>query len=431
MNRKMRILLALACMVVFFIGMVLGGGSPIKNAEGQEIYHYLKTYSEVLNIIRATYVDDVQENDLITASIKGMLESLDPHSAYLTPEAYKELQTEAKGEFRGVGVEVTVKNGFPTVIAAIEDTPAWKAGLKPGDQIVKIDGKLVRNMSPADVLKLTRGEKGTPLTLSVMREGFTRPKDFKLIRDVTVIKSVKHRMLDDNYGYLRITEFEQHTTGELDQALRELNKAAKGGLVKGLVLDLRNDPGGLLNQAVEVTDRFLGSGLITYVQGRNYEKKTFVAHNQSNDYLGPLVVLVNEGSASGAEIVAGALQDAKRAVIVGAKTFGKGSVQTILPLEDGSAVQLTTAKYYTPKGRSIQAEGITPDIYIGDDVIPKQEEDRTAFIKEKDLPGHLGGEKQQETGSVTTKGEKGTDQDDLQLQIAFQIVKNWEALRGK
>ena len=431
MKRKMRVLFVLACMVVFLTGMLLGGSSPIRNAEGQEIYDYLKTYSEVLNIIKATYVDDVQESDLITASIKGMLESLDPHSSYLTPEAYKELQTEAKGEFRGVGVEVTVKNGFPTVIAAIEDTPAWKAGLKPGDQIVKIDGKLVQNMSPAAVLKLTRGEKGTLLTLSVMREEFTRPKDFKLVRDVTVIKSVKYTMLDDKYGYLRIRQFDQHTTGELDLALKELNKTAKGGSVKGLVLDLRNDPGGLLDQAVQVADRFLGDGLITYIQGRNYEKETLVAHSQSSDYLGPLVVLVNEGSASGAEIVAGALQDAKRAVIVGTKTFGKGSVQTILPLEDGSAVQLTTAKYYTPKGRSIQAEGITPDIYVDDDVIHKQEENRTAFIKEKDLPGHLSGQKQQEAGGVTTKGESETDKDDLQLQIAFQIVKNWEALRGK
>lgn len=430
MNKR-KMLFLFVCMVLFLVGMILGGRIPIKSAEGREIYEYLKTYSAVLNLIKTNYVDNVQESDLINASIEGMLESLDPHSSYLTAEAHKDVQTGTKGEFAGVGVEVTVKNGFPTVISAIEDTPAWKAGLKPGDQIVKIDGKLARNMKASDVLRLTRGQTGIPLTLSVMREGFAGPKEFKLVRDVTAIKSVKHKLLDDSYGYIRIAEFEQHTTSELDRALKELHKAAKGGSIKGIILDLRNDPGGLLDQAVEVTDRFLGSGTITYVQGRGNEKKTYMAYTKANDFSGPLVVLVNQGSASGAEVVAGALQDAKRAVVVGAKTFGKGSVQTILPLDDGSAVKLTTAKYYTPKGRSIQGDGITPDILVGDDLAHRDEQDRTASIKEKDLPGHLTSQKQHEVSAINVGNGARIDKDDVQLQVAFEIVRNWEALRGR
>lgn len=433
MNKRKRILFVFGCMILFLIGMVLGGKVPVGGAEGREIYEYLKTYSSVLNLIKGSYVDRVQESDLINASIKGMLESLDPHSSYLTAEAYKQLKTDAKGEFRGVGVEVTVKNGFPTVISAIEDTPAWKAGLKPGDQIVRIDGKVVRNMTPSDVLKLTRGGNGIPLTLSVMRDGFAGPREFKLIRDVAAVKSVKHRVLDGRYGYIRITEFEQRTTDEFDRALKDLNKTAKGGSVKGVILDLRNDPGGLLDQAVEVTDRFLDDGTIAYVQGRGNEKKTFPAHKRADDFLGPLVVLVNQGSASGAEIVAGALQDTKRAVVVGAKTFGKGSVQTILPLDDGSAVKLTTARYYTPKGRSIQADGITPDILVGDDLMHQEGKDRMDLIKERDLPGHLTMDKKSEAAPASSKAESeaGIDKDDIQLQVAFEIVKNWEALRSK
>lgn len=431
MSKKTRILFVLACLGLFLVGMFLGGKIPVRNAQSQEIYEYLKTYSSVLNIIKGSYVDNVQEDDLVNASIKGMLESLDPHSSYLTPEAYKELRTGAKGELSGVGVETTVKNGFPTVISAIEDTPAWKAGLKPGDQIIKVDGKLARNMNPGDLLNGTKGQVGVPIILSVMREGFSGPREFKLIRDVMSLKSVKQRMLDENYGYLRITEFERRTTGELDQALKSLQKAAKGGSLKGVVLDLRNDPGGLLEQAIEVTDRFLGNSPIAYIQGRAGEKKTFFAHERADDYSGPLVILVNQGSASGAEIVAGALQDSKRAVVIGSKTFGKGSVQTILPLADGSAVKLTTARYYTPKGRNIQAEGITPDILVGDDLMRKQEEDRTASIKERDLPGHLRGQRLPETSLVKAQNEAGISPDDVQLQVAFEIVKNWEALRGK
>lgn len=431
MKKRKRVLFVFACMALFLVGMVLGGKIPVTSAESREIYEYLKTYSSVINLIKANYVDQVQESDLINASIKGMLESLDPHSSYLTAEAYKEVQTDAKGEFRGVGVEVTVKNGFPTVISAIEDTPAWKAGLKPGDQIVRIDGKLVRNMNPSDVLKLTRGGNGIPLTLSVMRDGFSGPKEFKLIREAAAVKSVKHRMLNEDYGYIRITEFEQRTTDELDRALKELNKTAKGGSVKGVILDLRNDPGGLLDQAVEVTDRFMDNGTITYLQGRGNEKKTFLAHKKADDFLGPLVVLVNQGSASGAEIVAGALQDTRRAVVVGAKTFGKGSVQTLLPLDDGSAVKLTTAKYYTPKGRSIQADGITPDILVDDNLMHKEEQDKTGLIKERDLPGHLTVRKQPEVNAAKAESEAGIDKEDIQLQVAFEIVRNWEALRSK
>ena len=367
------------------------GNKIVKNADGEEAYQYLKTFSDVLDIVKKNYVDQVKDRDLIYAGIKGMVESLDPHSSFLTPDMYKDMQTETKGEFGGIGIEVTIKDGVPTVITAIEDTPAFKAGLKPADLLVKIDNKPTKNMSLVDVVKLIRGQKGKPVTLSVMREGFNFPKDFQVLRDIIQVKSVKYRMLDDKYGYIRIIQFQEKTAKDLDAAIKELQKSAKGGL-KGILLDLRNNPGGLLDQAVEVSDKFISDGLITYIEGRKPDEKVTFAAHKKNDYTGPLVVLVNEGSASGSEIVAGALQDSKRAIIVGTKTFGKGSVQTIIPLADGSAVRLTTAKYYTPAGRLIQADGINPDIVVENDFTRKKGEKYTP-IKEKDLDKHLEGTK--------------------------------------
>jgi carboxyl-terminal processing protease len=441
MGKKARLSLGVLLVLVFVVGFVAGGQGNriVNNAEGQERYEYSKTYSDVMDIVRKNYVDTTKDKDLVYNAIKGMVESLDPHSSFLTPEMYKEMQTETKGQFGGIGIEITVKDGFPTVITAIEDTPAFKAGLRSADHIVKIDSKPTKNMGLVDVVKLIRGQKGKPVLLTIMREGFDLPKDYQVMRDVIMVKSVKYRMLDDKYGYIRITQFQERTGKDLNAAVDDLRKTAKGGL-KGILLDLRNNPGGLLDQAVEVSDKFISDGLITYIEGRKSEQKaTYPAKKRSDDYLGPLVVLVNEGSASGSEIVAGALQDSKRAIVVGTKSFGKGSVQTIIPLADGSAVRLTTARYYTPSGRSIQAEGINPDIIVDNDFV-RRKGDKFAAIKEKDLDKHLEGSKKEEEKVVEDKkpspdapdkdGVKIED-DDIQLAMGRQILKSWESIRGK
>jgi carboxyl-terminal processing protease len=434
MRAKLKFSVVVLIIGVFFLGVLVGAQEkkPARSSDSKEIYEYLKTFSDVIDIVKKNYVDTTQDKELVYAAIKGMLESLDPHSSFMTPEMYKEMQTETKGEFGGIGIEITIKDGFPTVITAIEDTPAFKAGMKSADQIIRIDGKPTKGMSLVDVVKLIRGQKGKPVVLTVVREGFTAPKDFSIVRDIIVVKSVKHRMLDDDYGYVRITQFQEKTSRDLDAALKELRKSEKGKPLKGLVVDLRNDPGGLLDQAVDVSDKFMSDGLITYIEGRKADQKMkFFAKKKDDDYTGPLVVLVNEGSASGSEIVAGALQDSKRAIIVGTKTFGKGSVQTIIPLGDGSAVRLTTAKYFTPKGRSIQAEGIQPDIVVESELARKRE--KVTPIKESDLERHLQGDNKKPTAPEAkpqSNDKKNLEEEDFQLHMAVQILKSWEALRG-
>lgn len=442
MRSKLKFSLVALLVGVFFLGFVVGAQDkrPARGAENKEIYEYLKTFSDVIDLVKKNYVDVTQDRELVYAAIKGVLESLDPHSSFLTPDMYKEMQTETKGEFGGIGIEITIKDGFPTVITAIEDTPAFKAGLKSNDQILRIDSKPTKGMGLVDVVKLIRGQKGKPVALTIMREGFTAPKDYQVVRDVIVVKSVKYRMLDDENGYVRITQFQEKTGKDLDLAIKELRKSDKGKTLKGIVLDLRNDPGGLLDQAVDVSDKFMSDGLITYIEGRKADQKVkYFAKKKDDDFMGPLVVLVNEGSASGSEIVAGALQDSKRAVIIGTKTFGKGSVQTIIPLGDGSAVRLTTARYFTPKGRSIQAEGIAPDIVVEGDVARKR--DRVIMpIKEKDLEKHLEGDSQKKPNNQVAPtpvaappaaDKKNLEDEDFQLYMALQLVKSWDTLRGK
>jgi len=436
MSRKIKVSLGLFFVMVFVLGFLLGAQEKksTPNVGDKEIYEYLKTFSDVIDLVKKNYVEEVKDKDIVYAAIKGILESLDPHSSFLPPDMYKEMQTDTKGEFGGIGIEITIKDGFPTVITPIEDTPAYKAGMKAGDHIIKIDGKPTKNMGLVDVVKMIRGPKGKAVDLTVVREGVPGMKDYSVVRDVIQVKSVKFRMLDDDFGYIRIVQFQEKTSRDLDNAMKELQKTNKGVPLKGLVLDLRNDPGGLLEQAVEVSDRFLSDGVIVSIEGRAERKKQedskvkFYAHKKGDDYLGPLVVLVNEGSASASEIVAGAVQDYKRAIIVGNKSFGKGSVQTIFPLGDGSAVRLTTAKYYTPKGRSIQGEGITPDIAVENNMV--RSKDKVVPLKEKDLMDKKN-EVEKPIKKIEDPNTKTLEDDDFQLHMGIQMLKSWEALRGK
>jgi carboxyl-terminal processing protease len=421
MNRKKKFLFCLSLFFIFFLGLIIGAyGKKTEKVSGEgEIYEYLRTFSYVIELVKKNYVEDVKDKEIVYSAIKGVVESLDPHSTFLNPEMYKEMQSETKGEFGGIGIEITIKDGFPTVITPIEDTPASKAGLRPGDHIIKIDGKPTKNMGLVEVVKMIRGQKGKPVTLTIMREGFTAPKDFTIVREIIKVKSVKYRTLEEGYAYVKITQFQERTSEDLRKAFAEITKDNKQ--IKGVVLDLRNNPGGLLDQAVAVADEFIKEGLIVSIEGRNREAKMRFFAEREDVYTGPLVVLVNEGSASASEIVAGALKDHRRAIIVGTKTFGKGSVQTIFPLSDGSAVKLTTAKYFTPKGRSIQGQGIVPDITVESNVAQVR---GTEPKREKDLERKEKDQKKLEEGGLKN-GEE-----DFQLYMALQILKSWESLRG-
>ena len=380
-------------------------------------YDELKQFAEILDIIQRNYVKEPDPKELIHGAIKGMLNVLDPHSSYLSPDDFKELQIETKGKFGGVGIEITIKDGWLTVVSPIEDTPAYEAGIKAGDKIVKIDGKSTKDMSMMEAVKLIRGPKGTKVTLTIWREGFKEPKDFVITRDIIIIKSVKAKTLEPGYGYVRITSFQENTTSELQKALLRLEKENKP--LKGIILDLRNNPGGLLDQAVKVADVFLEKGLIVYIKGRK-ERIDFKAHPNSHPHSYPIVILVNEGAASAAEIVAGALQDQHRALLIGTTTFGKGSVQTIIPLEDGSALRLTTALYYTPSGRCIQATGIKPDLALREGKIT-EEKSPHPILREKDLERHLKALEKKE------KEEKNEPKDFL-INVGLQILKKWDVL---
>lgn len=404
-------------------------------------YERLKIFTDVLGIVQENYAESVDAREMIYDAAKGMVKGLDPHSSFMTPEEYNEMQIDTKGSFGGIGIEIGLKDNFLTVVAPIEDTPAYKAGLLAGDRIVKINDKSTKDISLTEAVSLMRGPKDTPVTIHIMREGFNEPKPFTITRAVIKVKSVKFKTLEDGFGYVRIAQFQETTTEDLEKALKELN-AKNGGKMKGLVLDLRNNPGGLLQEAVGVSNEFIDSGLIVYTKGRAQgQDMTFSADAAKSQPDYPIIVLVNNGSASASEIVAGALQDHKRAIILGTTTFGKGSVQTIIPLSDGSAVRLTTSKYYTPSGRSIQAKGIEPDIVVGE--TPK------GHLKEKDLEGHLPGdgetkvdkkedkkeskesrESEKSEKIKTSEGAKPGEAEDVQLKRALDYLKSWYIFRG-
>ncbi|MEW6300483.1 MAG: S41 family peptidase, partial [Thermodesulfobacteriota bacterium] len=362
----------------------LNGVSAVGN---ENVYQGLEAFTNVLAIVQKNYVEEVGTQKLMEGAINGMLNALDPHSAYLTPDLYKELQVDTEGSFGGLGIEITLRDGILTVVSPIEDTPAARAGIKAGDQIIKIEGELTKDMSLVEAVKKMRGPKGSKVQISIRREGVPRFLDLTLTREVIKVQSVKARTLEKGYGYIRLAQFQDRTSTDLEAALRRL--AQENGKLEGLVLDLRNNPGGLLSQAVKVSDLFLDSGMIVYTEGRlDNQKQKYFAHPGGYTDV-PIVVLVNGGSASASEIVAGALQDHGRAVVLGTQTFGKGSVQTILPLENGAALRLTTAMYYTPSGRSIQVTGISPDITL-DNVTPSQVAARERReIREGNLRGHF------------------------------------------
>ncbi len=429
--------IALVIFTVFLIGVLIGSGQSQKvSALSNNMYEDLKVFTDVIGLIQKDYVEETKSKDLIYGAIKGMLETLDPHSAFMPPNMYKEMQEETKGRFEGLGIEITIKETILTVVSPIEDTPAFRAGIMAGDQIIRIDGESTKNFTLMDSVKRLRGPRGTKVTITIMREGFTKPKDFTVVRDVIPVRSVRYELLEKNYGYIRISQFQEKTDGDFEKAMKALEEQSKGAL-KGLILDLRNNPGGLLDQAVRISDRFIDSGTIVSIDGRREEvKQKWPAHPDGTAARYPLIVLVNGGSASGAEIVAGAIQDHGRGILVGTQTFGKGSVQTIIPLKDGSGLRLTTARYYTPSGRSIQAKGIVPDIIVNP-TRPEEEKEAPVppkFPAEKDLERHL-----MDAGKgVPKEKEKAKKEEELkekkpvdnQLERAVELLKGWEIFKN-
>jgi len=350
-------------LAILLFAAVSGAFSANKKRNHEDLYRQVELFSDTLAIIHNEYVEDTKPKDLIYGSLKGMLASLDPHSQFMDPETYNELKVDTEGKFGGLGIEITIKDGLLTVITPIEDTPAWKAGIKANDRIVKINDELTREMALTDAVKKMRGKPGEAVNLTILRDSEKKLLDFKIIRDIIKVKDIKQaRILEDDIGYIRLTEFRENTLKEFNNALSSLTKQN----MKALILDLRNNPGGLLDVAVKIAGLFIPADKkIAYTKGRKQEQNLEFLSDNKNAILDlPLVILINEGSASGSEIVAGVLQDYKRAILIGNKSFGKGSVQTVIPLGDGSALRLTTSHYFTPSGKIIHGKGVTPDILV-------------------------------------------------------------------
>jgi carboxyl-terminal processing protease len=434
-------------MVALLSGVLIGKGWE-RTGHATETYEELRTFSEVLTQVQKNYVDDTKVKDLVQGAIRGMLSTLDPHSAYMTPEMYKEMQVETKGEFGGVGIQIGVKENRLAVIAPIDGTPAQRAGIKAGDYITKVNDESTKDLSLMDAVQKMRGPKGTKVNLTIQRDGAADPLQFTLVRDTIKIESVKSKVME-NIGYVKLTQFQEATGRDLGRVLKQF----KDQKVQSTILDLRNNPGGLLTAAVEVSEQFLPNGkLVVYTKGRESKKDEWFAKGRDQMDDSPMIILVNEGSASASEIVAGALQDYGRAVIVGTTSFGKGSVQTILPLGDGSGLRLTTAKYYTPKGRSIQSTGITPDIVI-------KPQPATTVAKAEGKPGDkeadgkaskppVAGPGKEQSAVVPKGAEDGVQKNgaapaappldlsgepsleqDIQLQKAVELLKTWKIFK--
>jgi carboxyl-terminal processing protease len=440
--------------LILFLGVALGVSIAIghgvwadRNASSSDTtvpLDELRDFTNVFAKIKSDYVEKVDDKTLLEYAISGMLSNLDPHSTYLDAAAYKELEVGTTGEFGGLGIEVTMENGFVKVISPIEDTPAQKAGIRAGDLVIRLDDTPIKGLTLKDAVDMMRGKPGTDIVLTIIREGEEKPLKFTITRDVIKVKSVKSRTLEKGYGYLRITQFQTHTPENLLEAISKLKK--ENGELKGVVLDLRNNPGGVLTAAVSVSDAFINSGLIVYTEGRVKDSELKFKATPGDVLNGaPMVVLINAGSASASEIVAGALQDRHRAIIMGEKSFGKGSVQTIVPISSDTALKLTTARYFTPSGRSIQAEGIVPDIPLSNIKLTEAEKPEFDPVKEANLTGHLSNptdkintlsidkstsgtkdgktEKSKQDKSDNTDDELKSVQDDYQLYEALNLLK--------
>lgn len=435
----------------FLLGKYVSFSAPASWAEDR--YLELQNFSKVLNIVQQYYVEPVDTKKLIYGAIRGMLRELDPHTNFLPPDIFKDFETETSGEFGGLGIEISLQNGILTIISPIEDAPAWVAGVKAGDKVIAVDDKTTKNLSLVEASQLMRGKKGTKVKLTVVREGEEQPRDIVIVRGNVRVRSVKYTDFEQGYAYIKITSFIENTGKDLEDTLKEHQK--KSGTTKGVILDLRRNPGGLLEQAVKVSDMFLKDGAIVSTLGRDPTKKEVVSASKKGKYTDfPLIILVNEFSASASEIVAGALQDHKRAVILGTKSFGKGSVQSVVKLGDGSGLKLTIARYYTPSGKSIQADGIQPDIEVED---VDQETYNKSILKqksprEKDISGHLLSDKEkEESKNSVEKISQSSDawwldkkdqkeqyktpkekllSSDFQLYQAFNYIKAWKLMKG-
>lgn len=460
MKKLLLKLLALtSALVLMLTAVIFYSGSSIKSFAGER-YQDLQIFTKVLSDIQQYYVEEVDTKKLIYGAIKGMLGELDPHTNFLPPDLYKEFESETSGEFGGLGIEITVQNDILTVISPIEDAPAWTAGIQAGDKIVEINGESTKGLSLAEAAQKMRGKRGTAIKLGIFREGFDKPKVFSVTRGVVKVRSVKYTDLEDSYAYIRLTSFIENSASELEKALNEHLKKNKNQM-KGLILDLRRNPGGLLDQAVKISNLFLDKGIIVSTIGRNQKEKEVIYAKKEGAHTDfPIIVLINEYSASASEILSGALQDNKRALIMGQTSFGKGSVQSVVKLGDGSALKLTVARYYTPSGKSIQAEGIKPDVYI-DDVDAeayKKSVIRKDVHKESDMANHLPGTKEMEAKKNakddkenklkkldddmnywwkqdTTKKKPSTPKEkllseDFQIMQAYNYIKAWKVMEN-
>ena len=427
MNPKKKSVLRVLWLVTLVLSLsLIIRPSPGPLAKGDNTYEKLKVFSEVLSLIESSYVEEIDSEDLVYGAVRGMMKELDPHSAFLTSDMFKEMQVDTKGEFGGLGITIGIKNDILTVIAPIEDTPAWKIGIEAGDWIVKVEGEPTKDMTIEDAVKKMRGTPGTEVTITIMRESLEKPKDFTIVRDIIKLKSVKTRSLGDNLGMVRITSFQERTSRDLEAALEELISGEEK--LEGLILDLRGNPGGLLDQAVKVTSVFLPEDvMVVSTKGRKKNQNMEFKSRGGDRIPGvPMVILPNHGRASASEIVAGALQDWKRALVMGTTTFGKGSVQTVIPLEDGSGIRLTTAKYYTPNGRSIQNTGIDPDIEVEQRAFAENEEPAPADKFHED---RLKEEEGEAAVEELTPEEKAI-RDDYQLQRAVDTLKSWHIFQN-
>ncbi len=426
-----------ALMTMLIMGIIVGRGFDRVFAQ-PDTYDDLKTFAEVLSTVQRNYVEEVKAKDLTYGAIKGMLNTLDSHSSFMPPEVYKEMQVDTKGEFGGLGIQIGMKENRLTVISPIEGTPADLAGVKSGDVILKVDGHSTANMNLQDAVEKMRGPKGSKVILTIGRENIPDPIVFTLVRDIIKIQSVKSKMLEQGIGYIRISQFQEHTARDAERNLKKLKEEK----MQSLIIDLRNNPGGLLTSAVEISEQFLEPGkLIVSIKGRDEKKEEYSSNGPAGQSNYPMIILVNEGSASASEIVSGALQDWGRAVVVGTQTFGKGSVQTILPLSDGSGLRLTTAKYYTPKGRSIQNIGIDPDIVVKPPALKdaKGMVINRPVVREKDLERHLKNEtaKEQEKDQTSLPAvdenfpvsDDKKEVEDVQLQKAVELLKSWKIFK--